>query len=192
MFGDRKLAVLQSGSWLPGVFPRQQWPTFEQRIGFIPMFPIPKGVSQTSTMMGGWELAIPQSSKNKELAWELITLMVDPRIMTPWLKQTGFLPTQKSIGSGPQLTQLNQTIPYYDKMVSMISIGKSRPVAPEYPQIAEHIRQAIEDVYYGVKQPKQALDYVCQRVCKGFGMVRLFYCDLERIIYIGLMLRIRT
>ena len=84
------------------------------------MFPVPNGVNQTSTMMGGWELAIPQTSKNKELAWELITLMVDPRIMTPWLKQTGLLPTQKSMGSGPQLTQLNQTIPSYDKMVSMV------------------------------------------------------------------------
>jgi len=78
LFVDRKLAVLQSGSWLPGAFPRQQWPTFGQGIGFIPMFPVPTGINQTSTMMGGWELAIPQTSKNKDLAWELITLMVDP------------------------------------------------------------------------------------------------------------------
>jgi multiple sugar transport system substrate-binding protein len=35
---------------------------------------------------------------------------------------------------------------------------KSRPVAAEYPQIADQIRQAIENVYYGIKQPKQALD----------------------------------
>jgi multiple sugar transport system substrate-binding protein len=28
-------------------------------------------------MMGGWELAIPQISKNKDLAWELLTIMVD-------------------------------------------------------------------------------------------------------------------
>jgi multiple sugar transport system substrate-binding protein len=168
LFVDRKLAVLQSGSWLPGAFPRQ-WPTFDQRVGFIPMFPVPKGVNQTSTMMGGWELAIPQTSRNKDLAWELITFMVDPRIMTPWLKQTGFLPTQKSIGSGPQLTQLNQTIPYYDKMVSMISIGKSRPVAAEYPQIADQIRQAIENVYYGIKQPKQALDDAAKESAKVLG-----------------------
>jgi len=105
---------------LPGASPRQQWTTFGQRIGFIPMFPVPKGVNQTSALVGGWELAIPQTSRNKKLAWELITLMVDPRIMTPWLKQTGLLPTQKSMGSGPQLTQLNQTIPSYDKMVSMV------------------------------------------------------------------------
>ena len=79
------------------------------------------------------------------------------------------LPTQKSMGSGPQLTQLNQTIPYYDKMVSMISIGKSRPVASEYPQIADHVRQAIEDVYYGVKQPKQALDDAAKESAKALG-----------------------
>lgn len=169
LFVDRKLAVLQSGSWVPGAFPRQFWPTFDQKIGFIPMFPVPKGVNRTSTMMGGWELAIPQTSKNKELAWELITLMVDPRLMSPWLKQTGFLPTQKSIGSGPELTQLSQTIPYYGDMVSMIPIGKSRPVASEYPQIAEHVRHAIEEVYYGIKQPKQALDDAAKESARALG-----------------------
>jgi multiple sugar transport system substrate-binding protein len=51
----------------------------------------------------------------------------------------------------------------------MISIGKSRPVASEYPQIAEHIRQAIDDVYYGVKQPKQALDDAAKESAKVLG-----------------------
>ena len=67
----------QSGSWLSGAFPRQQWPTFGQSVGFIPNVPGPNRVNQTSTMMGGWKLAIPQTSKNKELTWELITLMVN-------------------------------------------------------------------------------------------------------------------
>jgi len=169
MFANRKLAVLQSGSWVPGAFPHQSWQTFVHRIGFIPMFPVPNGLDRTSTMMGGWEFAIPQTSKNKELAWELITLILDPRIMSPWLKQTGFLPTQKSIGSGPQLKLLNETIPYYGDMVSMIPIGKSRPVAPEFPQIAEHVRHAIEEVYYGIKQPKQALDDAAKESAKALG-----------------------
>jgi len=169
LFINRKLAVLQSGSWVPGAFPRQFWSTFDQKIGFIPLFPVPNEHIRTSTMMGGWELAIPQTSKNKELAWELITLMVDPRLMSPWLKQTGFLPTQKSIGSGPQLTELNQTIPYYGDMVSMIPFGKSRPVASEYPQIAENVTHAHEDVYYGIKQPKQALDDAAKESAKILG-----------------------
>lgn len=49
-------------------------------------------------MMGGWELAIPQTGKNKDLAWELLTIMVDPKIISPWLQQNGFLPTQKTLG----------------------------------------------------------------------------------------------
>ena len=33
-----------------------------------------------------------------------------------------------------------------------------RPNIPEYPEIADYIRQAIDEVYYGVKEPKEALD----------------------------------
>ena len=29
---------------------------------------------------------------------------------------------------------------------------------PEYPEIANHIRQAFDEVYYGVKEPSEALD----------------------------------
>jgi len=169
LFVDRKLAVLQSDSSLPGAFSKTLWPTFTQKIGFVPAFPVPGGVNRTSTLMGGWELAIPQTSPNKALAWELITLITDPSVMTPWLKETGFLPTQKSIGSGSNLAQLNQTIPYYAAMVSMIPIGNSRPIAPEYPQIADHVREAINDVYYGVKQPKQALDDAAHKSAKLLG-----------------------
>ena len=42
------------------------------------MFPVPnKEGTQTSTMMGGYILSIPAVSKNKELAWELITIMLE-------------------------------------------------------------------------------------------------------------------
>ncbi|HMH09612.1 MAG TPA: hypothetical protein VK553_02805, partial [Candidatus Nitrosopolaris rasttigaisensis] len=64
-FVDRKLAVLQSGSWLPGAFPRQQWPTFGQRIGFIPMFPVPSRVNQT----------IPYYNKTISM---ILTVALDP------------------------------------------------------------------------------------------------------------------
>ena len=60
---------------MPGWFPKNQWASLPQRVGFIPAFPVPTGTNQSSTMMGGWELAIPQTSKNKDLAWELLTIM---------------------------------------------------------------------------------------------------------------------
>ncbi len=51
----------------------------------------------------------------------------------------------------------------------MLAIGHSRPNIPEYPQIAEHIRQAIEEVYLGVKEPGQALNDAAAKSAKALG-----------------------
>ena len=64
--------------------------------------------------MGGWLLSIPQASKHKEIAWELITIMLKPEILSPVLAKYGYLPTQVSIGEGPYSTALRSSIPYYD------------------------------------------------------------------------------
>jgi multiple sugar transport system substrate-binding protein len=168
-FANRKFAVMLEGPWLLGFFPREQWKSLEQRIGFIPAFPVPQKGNLSATMMGGWELSIPKTSQNKDLAWELISMMTEPDIIAPMLKQYGYIPTQRSIGEGVYSADLNQTIPYYDKMVSMISIGRSRPSTPEYPQIADQIKQAIDEVYYGIKEPKQALDDAAKKSAKVLG-----------------------
>lgn len=45
----------------------------------------------------------------------------------------------------------------------MVQFGRQRPSIPEYPQVAEYIRQAIDDVYYGAKEPKEALEDAAAR-----------------------------
>ena len=142
---------------------------FEQKVGFIPMFPVPNPNYQSTTLMGGWELSIPKISMNKDLAWELLTIMVEPKILAPYLATHSNLPTQIPIGEGPYAASLNETTPYYDKLISMLKIAHSRPSIPEYPQISEHIYQALNDVYYGLKEPKQALDDAAAKSAKVLG-----------------------
>jgi multiple sugar transport system substrate-binding protein len=166
---EKKFAVIITGSWMPGEFPRDQWSNLPNKIGFLPLFPLASDAIHNSTMMGGWELSIPHTSNNKDLAWELMTLMVEPKILAPWLKQYGYLPTQKSIGQGQFAASLNQTIPYYDKMISMISFGSSRPSLPEYPQVADNIREAIHEVYFNIKDPKHALEDAAKKSAKALG-----------------------
>ena len=170
-FADKKFAVMLEGSWLLGQFPRDEWNNLEEKIGIIPAFPIPNSdnnMEKNSTMMGGWMLSIPNTSQNKELAWELITIMLDPKVLTPMLINQGYLPTQKSIGEGEYAIQLKNTIPYYDELISMIEFGNGRPNIPEYPQIAEQIRQAIEQVYHG-QEPQIALDSAFDKSLKILG-----------------------
>jgi multiple sugar transport system substrate-binding protein len=54
-------------------------------------------------------------------------------------------------------------------MVSMIPTGLSRPSIPEYPQMAEHIREAIDRIYNGTKEPRQALDDAAAKSAKALG-----------------------
>jgi multiple sugar transport system substrate-binding protein len=148
---------------------------FEQKVGILPMFPVPDSSYHSATLMGGWELSIPKTSTQKDLTWELLTIMVEPKILAPYLAAHSNLPTQIPIGEGPYAARLNQTTPYYDKLISMLKIAHARPSIPEYPQIAEDIHQALDEVYYGLKEPKQALDTAAAKSAKVLGWKVLFY-----------------
>jgi len=168
-FANKKYAVMLGGSWVPGQFLPLTKRSFEQKIGMIPMFPVPTKSTPTSTIMGGWLLSIPQASKNKDLTWELITIMLKPEILSPMLAKYGYLPTQIPIGEGQYSTELRKSIPYYDDLISLISSGHSRSNIPEYPQIADQIREAVDNVYAGSKTPKQALDDAVAKSAKVLG-----------------------
>ena len=136
-FVNRKFAVSIDGSWVPGEFPLEKRNQLEKLVGFIPAFPISTNeTNQTATMMGGWELSIPISSTHKDLAWELITIMLEPKTLAPWLLKFGYLPTQSVIGESYTNGSQSLSFPYYDKMISMIPLGHVRPSIAEYPMIA--------------------------------------------------------
>jgi multiple sugar transport system substrate-binding protein len=168
-FANRTFPVMIEGSWLISSFPKESWPTLEQEVGFIPMFTVPNGTTQTSTMMGGWELSIPSTSQHSDLAWELITIMAEPQILGPFIQQFGFLPTQHTVGEGPSSEPLKESIPFFEEMVSMIPYGRGRPTAAEYPQIAEDIHQAIQQVYNGSASSKDALDMAAVKSADSLG-----------------------
>jgi multiple sugar transport system substrate-binding protein len=168
-FVNRNFSVMLAGSWMPGEFPKESWPTLEQEIGFIPMFPVPNQTIQTSTMMGGWEVAVPSTSQNSDLSWELVTIMAQPEILGPFLQQYGYLPTQQVLGEGPSSQPLKESVPFFEEMVSMIPYGRSRPNIPEYPEIAEHITQAIQQVYNGTASPEDALNTAAAKSVDSLG-----------------------
>ena len=168
-FVNRTFAVMLEGSWMTSWFPRESWPTLEQQVGFIPMFPVPNQTTTTSTMMGGWMLAVPSTSQHSDLAWELITIVAQPEILSPFLEENGYLPTQQELGDGPSSEPLKESVPYFEEMVSMIPYGRNRPNIPEYPEIGEHIHQAIQQVYNGSASPEDALNLAAARSADLLG-----------------------
>jgi multiple sugar transport system substrate-binding protein len=168
-FLDRKFAVmLEALQHHVHLNTTGQIQDFKNKVGFLP-FPVPDKSYNSSTLMGGWLFSIPVASKNKDLAWELVTEALEPKMIAPWLAKYGYLPTQIPIGQGPFSGILNQSIPYYSQLISMVLEAGSRPSIPEYPQIADDVRQALDDVYYGLKEPKQALDDAAKKSAKVLG-----------------------
>jgi multiple sugar transport system substrate-binding protein len=169
-FANRKFAVMIEGSWMPNTWSNLTSQELDS-IGFIPIFPVADNNTNTSTLMGGWEISIPVTSSHKDTAWEVIELMLDPEILSPWLAKQGFLPTQTTLGqdTNSYADHLRKSIPFYDDMISMIPTGKGRPNLPEYQAIAEHVRQALDDVFYGIREPKQALDDAAAKSAKVLG-----------------------
>ncbi len=50
----------------------------------------------------------------------------------------------------------------------MLKDARNRPSIPEYP-LTDNIRQAIEQIYNGTKEPKQALDEAAAISAKVLG-----------------------
>jgi multiple sugar transport system substrate-binding protein len=170
-FLDRKFAVMIEGSWLPVPFLQNMTEKeFEDRIGFIPALPVPSKINNTSTLMGGWALSIPKTSLHKELAWKLIELALTPELLRPFLFHGGYLPTQISIGKNDLLNSTaSPSYPYYRELVSMIPLAGTRPSIPEYPQVADNIRQAIYEVQFENKDPNLALQDAAVKSAKMLG-----------------------
>jgi multiple sugar transport system substrate-binding protein len=103
------------------------------------------------------------------LAWELITIIEEPEIMAPCHAKFGWLPTRISIGNGAYSGGLTNTIPYFEQLISMLTTARARPNIPEYPPISDYILEAINQVYNGTKQPKEALDEAAAKSAEALG-----------------------
>jgi multiple sugar transport system substrate-binding protein len=57
-------------------------------------------------------------------------------------------------------------------MITILPLGKSRPSIPDYTFIEQDIRQALQDVYNKVKQPKQALEDSAKKSAESLGWMK--------------------
>jgi len=74
-----------------------------------------------------------------------------------------------SIGEGSYSNDLRRSIPYYDELIKLIPDGRGRPNIPEYPQIADHLQEAITAVYENKTTPEQALNDAATKSAKLLG-----------------------
>src|SRR5918994_1816534 len=93
-FVNRSFAVSLDGTWVLGAL-KGAGADLGQ-VGMIGAFPVPSADTPTTTMAGGWTLAIPSTSENPDVAWDFLKTMLDISTLGRLQTEFGYLPTRAS------------------------------------------------------------------------------------------------
>ncbi|MFK4223330.1 extracellular solute-binding protein [Streptomyces sp. NPDC019890] len=153
---EGKLAIALDGSWMGQNWVNKgpkAWPDWEQKLGRAPM-PTQNGQAPGKvSMSGGWTWAIPQKSKNADLAWEFIKTMQTRANAVEWTIVDAQIAVRKDVAADPRYLR---SMPGIDFFTGLVQYTHYRPALPVYPQVSSAIGEAMEKVTTGDASAKDA------------------------------------
>ncbi|NIK77839.1 multiple sugar transport system substrate-binding protein [Paenibacillus castaneae] len=133
-FADGKTAALVSGPWLLKDFEISRdngglgGVIDKANIGLAPL---PMGPEKRSTFIGGSNLAVFQTSKHKDAAWELIRYLSSDEAQLAYSKRLGMLPAKRSLlDSKAPIEELG-----YAAFAEATKYGQTYPSIPQWGSI---------------------------------------------------------
>jgi multiple sugar transport system substrate-binding protein len=136
--------------------------------------PTPRRKQRVISVYTDW-LAMSPESQHKDLAWELMTFLMEPKNLAAYNSTLFFIPPRRSAVRAADFMKHN---PQLQEFVSLMDrYGRSLPAIPEWFEIRTGLQSAISAAIYGTKTPEQALrDYskeldelLAERVEAGHG-----------------------
>jgi multiple sugar transport system substrate-binding protein len=131
-FKGGKIAVWIGGPWVLSTVQRdddKNWvPAARANVGVAPM---PEGPqSQAFTFVGGSNLMMFKSSKNKEAAWELMKFLSQDQVQTDYANLMGMFPARKEAQQ-----KVGQQDDNHQKFFAAIQQGRTYAAIPQWGQI---------------------------------------------------------
>jgi multiple sugar transport system substrate-binding protein len=103
-------------------------------------------------------LAMSPQGKHKELAWELMTFLMEPENLAAYNATLFFIPPRRSAAEAAGFMAENPQLGEFASL--MEGYGRSLPAIPEWFEIRTGLQAAVEAAIYETKTPEQALrDY---------------------------------
>jgi multiple sugar transport system substrate-binding protein len=131
-FKGGKIAVWIGGPWVLSTVQRtddKNWvPAARSNVGVAPM---PEGPeSQAFTFVGGSNLMMFKSSKNKDAAWELMKFLSQDQVQTDYANLMGMFPARKEAQQ-----KVGQQDDNHQKFFAAIQQGRTYAAIPQWGQI---------------------------------------------------------
>lgn len=144
-----KLAIALDGSWQSaawvdgGTAPWAQWSTV---LGLAPM-PTQDGAAPGSTSMsGGWTLAVGKNTANPAQAFAFLTTALSKDNALSYDIDNSQIAVRSDVSADPKYTDANPSFGFFSKLVDVTHF---RPATEDYSEISNAIQVAMEAVMTG-------------------------------------------
>lgn len=121
---------------------------------------IPWKAVKSTTVAGGWGMALAKDSKRKEAAWDFISFITDTEQQYKLRKLNFQAPTSRSelelLQNDPELTDLQRRS--LAAMSKAVDNGSLLPNIPQWSQIQDRMNIALQEAVGKQKTPQRALD----------------------------------
>jgi multiple sugar transport system substrate-binding protein len=123
----------------------------------------------SAPVLGGWMLAIPNSSTHQEMVGELITFLTSPETQRKVAVELGYNPVRRALYADESLLEVR---PLLKDLHPILLEARPRPVTPYYLLISQAVQPEVSAVVVGRKSPKDALEAIRHRVDQIMGEQR--------------------
>ncbi|WP_308799403.1 extracellular solute-binding protein [Agromyces silvae] len=144
-------ATILDGPWMWPIF-GSQYPDFELNAA-----PVPAGAGGSISVVGGEDIVLTKSSKNKAAAAEFMRFLLSEWAQIEFSK-IGQISVLTDVA--PQLVELNA---YYEQFLAQLETAKNRPATPAWSRIDTLLQDEIRLALRGEKTVEEALDTVAEQ-----------------------------
>ncbi len=150
--GTGKYAMIIDGPWMVDKY-KQTYPDF--KINFAP---IPAGTDgQTSSVVGGEDVVIFDSAKDKAAAATWIAYLMSPEAQK-MMAEVGVMPTLSSLVGDKDLPE------YFPVFMEQLKTAKARVPHPSWQKMDDAINQAYQHILRGDMTVQAALDQAADEI----------------------------
>lgn len=147
-----KLGIILNGCWVPQYYypdSENAWDGYEEKLG-VALMPTKDGSGYT-TMSGGWGIAIPENSDDKDAAFDFLKHAVTDPSLEIYLVKNGnlsvFSDNSHFTGEGLEVSYVDT--PFMEEIEKSIEYAKFRPQNENYPTVSSYIYAMVESVVTG-------------------------------------------
>jgi sn-glycerol 3-phosphate transport system substrate-binding protein len=150
---------------------------FDFAVSLLPYYDDFKGAPQ-NTLVGGsslWTLAGKKPATYRGVA-QFFSFLLQPELQAEWHQQTGYLPLTLEAYKLSKKRGYYETDPGAEIAILQMTANKPNPLSKgirlgDFAQIRQIINEELDNVWNGIKPPKQALD---DAVMRGNALLRKF------------------